>query len=108
MEAIQDSHARIRSRGCQLDTSTLSKEDGNEQTQFNHDKVDGDASPRTGREGLEFILHQRLALRRREPASVIKSCPRYTSVGSNMRPGSRLTSPHHPMPPGCGAERRYA
>ena len=83
MEAIQDSHACIRSRGCQLDTSTLSKEDGSEQTQFNHDKVDGDASPRTGGEGLELVLDQRLALRRREPASVIKSCPQYTSVGTS-------------------------
>lgn len=80
MEAIQDPHARIRSRGCQLDPSALSKEDGNEQTQFNHDKVDGDASPCTGGEGLEFILDQRLTLRRREPASVIKSGPHDTSV----------------------------
>lgn len=36
MEAIEDSHAVIRSRRCQFKTSTLSKEGSNEQTQFNH------------------------------------------------------------------------
>lgn len=62
MEAIGNSHARICSRGRQLDARTLSEEDGNKQTQLNHDKVDGDASPRTRRERLELILDQGLAL----------------------------------------------
>lgn len=62
MEAIQDPHARIRHRGCQLDTRTLSKEDGDEQTHFDHDEMGGDAGPRAGGERLEFVLNQGFAL----------------------------------------------
>lgn len=73
MEAIKDSHARICRRWCQLDAGTVSKEDRDKHTQFDHDKVDCDASPGTRGKGLELILDQGFALRRREPACMIKS-----------------------------------
>ena len=64
MEAIEDSHARICGRGCQLGAGTFPKEDRNKHTQFDHDKVDCDASPGARGKRLELILDQGFALRR--------------------------------------------
>lgn len=89
MEAIQDFHARVRRRGGQLGTRTLSEEHGNEQTHFNHDEVDGDASPGTRGERLELILDHGLALLRREPASVIESVHIHVSRTETLRPGKQ-------------------
>ena len=94
VETVQYPHAVIGRRGCQSGTGTLPEESGNKEPHLNHHQMDGNASSRTRGEWLVIVLDQRLALRGREPASVIKTVHACVSVAigqdSNTRAHSRL------------------
>ena len=79
MKAVEDLHARWCSRGSKLCTSTLPEEIGDKKSHFNHDKVCRNASPRTRREWLKFILDKCFTLGRREPASMIEAAAIHVS-----------------------------